>query len=921
MTDTDTTSTSVPYSTNGETREWQWTWSGTGEMLTAQLPRTDTTVKYTLTWSSGCLATLTDPLSHEWQITSTTGGCYSQTIVDPNSVTTTLSWDTRLNLNTRTVDPSGGDYVTTWTHDPANNLSSVTWPDSSQLSYTRGPANRITTITDLLGNTANFTPDVMGKSTNTSLVDSGSATDYIRYPVYDNLERKIHNTTSGGWTYTYDPNSNLTSATDPLSNQWTYTYDALNRLSTRTDPNSGVTTWTWDAHNRLTSVQDANGNSTTYVRNGFGDVIGITSPDTGSTVLRWGKDSDLRQIVLNGGQTANLTYDADDRNLTVSYPADSTLNISKTYDQGGHGYGVGRLTSVTDQVGSDSFTYDKRGNITGESRVITGEGTLTTATTFDAASRISGITYPSGTAVSYTRDSMGNVSEIDATPPGGSATTIANTFTWYPFGPEKKLTYGNGIKGTYQYNDDYKPVSREDFLSGYGDYLNHGYTYYGNNSLNTLTDNVYSTNSQTFGYDALDRLNSAVSAAGGYGTYAWTWDPVSNVATQTLNSVTTTASLNSGSNQLASLAVSGGSTTTVDTTSNGNIQDFKISGTAITSFTYNAANQMSGATGTLGASAAYKYGFDGQRLLKTPSSGYPITFQYARAANELLAENDLHSGQTADYIYLDPGRNSRPIGQVDPTSGNVYFTHTDRLGTPQLLTDTSQNIVWGAFYNPFGDTNSFGGTLTTQSIRLPGQYFDPETNNNHNGFRDYAGTMTRYVQSDPIGLRGGMNTYQYVKGNPFKYTDRLGLDPGCPAGPASPGDPGGPGSPGGPAGPAAPDTPGGDGGGDPLDQAANQFDNLGTAATLMQQENRALTAGSIGSRCTIAYKNPTFRNVMNCINSGLSIIPSVGAGETALGLIGIQPPWTTPPSSPPPEDTPSPPNPLSPPSCKSIVLQ
>jgi RHS repeat-associated protein len=259
-------------------------------------------------------------------------------------------------------------------------------------------------------------------------------------------------------------------------------------------------------------------------------------------------------------------------------------------------------------------------------------------------------------------------------------------------------------------------------------------------------------------------------------SYAWTWDPVNNVATQVINSTTTTFSQNSGSNQL-SQSVTGATTTTVDTTSNGNIADFKIAGTPITSYTYNQANQIASATGPLGASGTYEYGFDGQRILKTPSSGYPITYQYGQAAKELLAENDLHSGQTADYIYMDPGKNSRPIGQVDPTSGNVYYTHTDRQGTPQAVTDSSAYVVWSASYNPFGDTSSFSGTLTTQSLRLPGQYFDPETGNNHNGFRDYSGTLTRYVQSDPIGLGGGMNTYQYVNGNPFKYTDRSGLDP------------------------------------------------------------------------------------------------------------------------------------------------
>ena len=72
-----------------------------------------------------------------------------------------------------------------------------------------------------------------------------------------------------------------------------------------------------------------------------------------------------------------------------------------------------------------------------------------------------------------------------------------------------------------------------------------------------------------------------------------------------------------------------------------------------------------------------------------------------------------------------------------------------------------------------------------QSIRLPGQYFDPETGMNHNGFRDYAGGLTRYVQSDPIGLRGGMNTYQYVNGNPFKWIDTRGLKIALPSAPNS----------------------------------------------------------------------------------------------------------------------------------------
>ncbi|MBF0509530.1 MAG: RHS repeat-associated core domain-containing protein [Deltaproteobacteria bacterium] len=65
--------------------------------------------------------------------------------------------------------------------------------------------------------------------------------------------------------------------------------------------------------------------------------------------------------------------------------------------------------------------------------------------------------------------------------------------------------------------------------------------------------------------------------------------------------------------------------------------------------------------------------------------------------------------------------------------------------------------VWKWDHDPFGN-GAPAGTLT-YNLRFPGQYFDSETGLYYNMARDYSPSLGRYVQSDPIGLQGGVNTY------------------------------------------------------------------------------------------------------------------------------------------------------------------
>ena len=112
--------------------------------------------------------------------------------------------------------------------------------------------------------------------------------------------------------------------------------------------------------------------------------------------------------------------------------------------------------------------------------------------------------------------------------------------------------------------------------------------------------------------------------------------------------------------------------------------------------------------------------------------------------------------------------------------GEMHYIVTDQLGTPRQVMDSKGVTVWQWDGEAFGNTppnaNPGGQGDFVFNLRFPGQYFDAETNMNQNYYRDYDLATGRYLQSDPIGLSGGINSYLYVGGNPVSRIDALGLD-------------------------------------------------------------------------------------------------------------------------------------------------
>jgi len=166
--------------------------------------------------------------------------------------------------------------------------------------------------------------------------------------------------------------------------------------------------------------------------------------------------------------------------------------------------------------------------------------------------------------------------------------------------------------------------------------------------------------------------------------------------------------------------------------------------------------------------------FDGGSLVgtATTSSGNST---YSTTLNNLALGSHTLTARATDDHGFSTSSIAVPV-VVTSAVAQIYYIHTDHLNTPRMIQDQAGNAVWrNDNTEPFGDSvpneNPSGLGALELNLRFPGQYFDRETGNFHNVARDYWPNGGRYVESDPIGLRAGMNTYAYAHSNSLLYVD------------------------------------------------------------------------------------------------------------------------------------------------------
>ena len=742
-----------------------------GKVKTLSYPTTDTTTvtekdggvwTYKYNATLGTLTEKTDPLGGK------TSYLYDARLnrtseTDPNNNTTTYTYDANNNMTSKkdplnqitsytyngygqvlTTTDPEGN-VTTYDYDANGNLLSITEPSGGVTSYTYDGRGNVLTVTNAAGETTSSVYDQYNNLV--SVTDPSGATTSFTYDVAGNMTSQT-SATGETTTYVYNTLNQLVRVTDPLGNVSSYTYDAKGNRTSATDPNGNATTFTYNLNNQDTGETDALGNTTSYVYGG-------TSCQS-----------------CGGGGADKLTSVTDAEGHTLSYGYDL----------------AGRMTKMTDQLGKvETYTYYPNGNL---HTVTDRKGQITTYT-YDSINRMTRADYAGGSYTTYGYNSIGQITSITDSVSGTITYTYTTAGSGMPVGrvltettPQGSITYAYDAVGrrtsmtangqsavNYGYDAGGRLMSVGATLGGSQASFGIGYDTTGRRTSVTYpngstTGYAYDNASRLTGLEHKNPLNAILESLG-YG-YDAAGNRISmdrqNVNLPSPGAVTSTSY--NAANQMM-----GYNTDILAYDDNGNMTTWTNS-CGLTTYTWDVRNRLIGISGfkpdCSSLTASFVYDALGRRIQKTINGR---TIQYLYDGKDIVQEieNGLPSVNYIRTLNID-----EPLARVDLATNTVRYYHADALGSIIGLSDENGQMVTTYAYDAFGQV-AISGEISDNPFQYTGRENDG-TGLYYYRARYYSPELQRFISEDPIRFAGGdVNFFVYVGNSPLNAADPMGL--------------------------------------------------------------------------------------------------------------------------------------------------
>ncbi|WP_189644710.1 RHS repeat-associated core domain-containing protein [Luteimonas gilva] len=521
--------------------------------------------------------------------------------------------------------------------------------------------------------------------------------------------------------------------------------------------------YAYDAHQRLCKQSEVETSTTAF---GYDDAGNLT---WSATALPWSPYSPCEYTPTHSEvatRRVDRLYDARNRLTDISF-RDGNGNQHWTYTPDGlpdqvTTWNDGGVNTVT-----NSYQYNKRRLLVGEQTGQPGWYNWSLGYAYDIYGNLATQTYPTGLAVSYTLNALGQATQVSS-----GAQIYASGISYYPNGGIQQFTYGNGLTHTLTQNARQLPQVSTDT----GGVLSHQYSYDYNGNVTQIEDlNRGSHYSRWMTYDGLNRLKSAGSCSFNTTTcwFYYDYDTLDNLTRVQGADGSDRYYCYDARQQLTNIksgpCTSGASVVGLGYDDRGNLNN--KNGQA---YAFDFGNRLRQVVGK----EDYRYDAQGRRVLAWHPTDSSVTLSQYSQAGQLFYDENTQSGLRNEYIYLAGSLLAKH--EIVWATGvvAVKYQHTDALGTPVAETNAAGAVIQRSEYDPYGRLNN---RPLTNGPGYTGHYQDAATGLTYMQQRYYDPTIGRFLSMDPVtadaNTGGNFNRYWYANNNPYRFIDPDGRDP------------------------------------------------------------------------------------------------------------------------------------------------